>query len=51
MIRTDNLPIVDLNKYNADGKKAKYIQTNHIVGNLTTNKKITEKNIEKAELC
>ena len=29
-------------KYNTDRKEAKYIQINHIVGNLMTNKKITE---------
>ena len=49
IMRGDNLPIVNLSKYNTEGKEAKYIQTNHIVGNLTTNKKITEDNIKKAE--
>ena len=39
IMRGDNLPIVDLSKYNTDGKEAKYIQINHIVGKLTTNKK------------
>ena len=49
IMRGDNLPIVDLSKYNTDGKEAKYIQINHIVGKLTGNKKITEENIKKAE--
>ena len=34
IMRRDNLPIVNLSKYNADGKEAKYFQMNHIVGNL-----------------
>ena len=42
ILRGDNLPIVNLSKYNTEGKEAKYIQINHIVGNLTANKKITE---------
>ena len=49
IMRGDNLPIVDLRKYNTDGKEAKYIQINHIVGKLTSNKKITEEHIKKAE--
>ena len=49
LLRGDNLSIVDLSKYNTDGKEAKYIQINHIVGKLTANKKITEENIKKAE--
>ena len=49
ILRGDNLPIVDLSKCNTDGKEAKYIQINHIVGKLTSNKKITEENIKKAE--
>ena len=44
------MPIDDLNKYNTDGKEAKYIQINLIVGNLTENKKITEEHIKMAEL-
>ena len=48
-MRGDNLPIVDLSKYNTEGKEAKYIQINHIVGKLTANKKTTEDNIKKAE--
>ena len=48
-MRGDNLPIVDLSKYNTDGKEAKYIQINHIVGKLTSNNKITEEHINKAE--
>ena len=43
----DNLPIVDLSKYNTEGKEAKYIQINHIVGKLTA--KATEGHIKKAE--
>ena len=49
IMRGDNLPIVDLSKYHTDGKEAHYIQTNHIRGRLTKNKKLTEKNITKAE--
>ena len=45
----DNLPIVDLSKYNMDEKEAKYTQTNHFVGKLTTNKKVTENHIKNAE--
>ena len=48
-MRGDNLPIVNLSKYNTEGKEAKYIQINHIVGNLTANKKITEDNIKNAQ--
>ena len=52
IMRGDNLPIVDLSKYNTEGKEAKeakYIQINHIVGKLTANKKATEDHIKKAE--
>ena len=49
ILRGDNLPIVDLSKYKTDRKEAKYIQINHIVGRLTSNRKITEENIKKAE--
>ena len=49
IMRGDNLPIVDLSKYNTEGKEAKYIQINHIVGKLTTNKKATEDHIKRAE--
>ena len=49
IMRGDNLPIVGLRKYNTDGKEAKYIQVNHIVEKLTTNKKATEDHIKKAE--
>ena len=49
IMRGDNLPIVDLSKYNTDGKEAKYIQINHIVGKLTANKKVTEDHMKKAE--
>ena len=49
IMRGDNLPIVDLSKFNTDGKEAHYIQINHIVGKLTGNKKITEDTIKKAE--
>ena len=48
-MRGDNLPIVDLTKYKTEGKEAKYIQINHILGKLTTNKKATEDHIKKAE--
>ena len=47
-MRGDNLPIVDLTKYNT-GKEAKYIQINHIVGKLTAKKKATEDYFKKAE--
>ena len=52
-MRGDNLPIVNLSKYNTEGKEAKYIQISHIVGNLTANKKITGDNIKKrsSNLC
>ena len=49
IMRGDNLPIVDLSKYNTEGKQAHYIQINHIVGKLPSNKKITEEHIKKAE--
>ena len=49
VMRGDNLPIVDLSKYNTDGKEAKNIKINHIVGKLTANKKITKDHIKKAE--
>ena len=49
IMRGDNLPIVDLSKFNTDGKEAHYIQINHFVGKLTGNKKITEVTIKKAE--
>ena len=49
IMRGDNLPIVDLSKYNTEGKQAYYIQINHIVGKLTSNKRITEEHIKKAE--
>ena len=45
----DNLSVVDSNKYYTDGKEAKYIQINHIVGILTANKMVTEEFINKAE--
>ena len=48
-MRGDNLSIVNLSKNCTEGKIAKYIQVKHIVGNLTTNKKVTEDNIKKAE--
>ena len=49
IMRGDNEPIVDLTKNNTDGKEAKYIQTNHIVGKLIANKKATEEHLKKAE--
>ena len=48
-MRGDNLPILDLSKYNTEGKEAKYLQINHLVGKLTANKKVTGNNIKKAE--
>ena len=38
IMRSDNLPIVDLSKYHTDGQMAHYIQINHMVGKLTENK-------------
>ena len=32
VLRGDNLPIIDLSKYNIDEKEGKYIQINHFVG-------------------
>ena len=49
IVRGNNLPIVDLSKFNTDGKEALYIQINLIVGRLSGNKKITEDTIKKAE--
>ena len=49
-MRGDNLPIADLTKYNTDGKEAKYIQINHFVRILTTNKKAIEDDIKKEEI-
>ena len=49
IMKGDNLPIVDLNNFNTDGKEAHYIQINHIVEKLSGNKKITEETIKKAE--
>ena len=40
---------MDLTKYDTEGKEAKSIQINHIVGKLTTNKKATEDHVKKAE--
>ena len=48
-MRGDNLPIVDLSKYNTEGKEAKYVQINHLDGKLTANKNATGNNIKKAE--
>ena len=48
-MRGDNLPIVDLTKYNKDGEEAKYMQINQIVGKLTTKKKATEDHFKNAE--
>ena len=49
IMRSDNLPIVDLSKYHTDSKEAHYIQNNHIVNQLTTIKEITEDPIKKTE--
>ena len=40
---------MDLSKHNTDGREAKYIQINHIVGKLTTSEEATEDHIKKAE--
>ena len=34
IMRGDNLPKMDLSKFNTDGKEAHYIQINHIVGKV-----------------
>ena len=47
ILRWDNLPIVDLSKFNTGGKEAHCIQINHIVGKLSGNKKINEDTIKK----
>ena len=49
IMRGDNLPIVDISKFNTDGKDAHYIQIKHIVGKLSGNKKITEDTTKIAE--
>ena len=49
IMRGDNFPIIDLSKFNTDGKKAHYIQINHYVGKLSGNNKVTEDTIKKAE--
>ena len=49
IMRGDNLPLVDLSKFNTDGKEAHYIQINHIVGQLSGNKKITEDTKKEAK--
>ena len=48
-MRGDKLSIVDITKYNTDGKEAKYIQINYIDWKPTTNKKATEDHIKEAE--
>ena len=42
------MQIVDLSKFNTEGKEAHYVQINHIVGMLS-GKKITEDTTKKAE--
>ena len=37
ILRGDNLPIVDLSKFNTEGKETHYIQINHIVRKLSGN--------------
>ena len=49
IMRGDNLSIVNLTKYNTVKKEAKYIQINHIVRKLTTNKRATQDHMKKAE--
>ena len=48
VILRDNMPRVDLSKFNTDGREAHYIQINHFVGKLSGNK-ITKDTIKKAE--
>ena len=45
----DNLLIVDRRKFNTDGQEAHYTQINHILGQLSSNKKIKEETIKKAD--
>ena len=40
--RKPTISIEDLNNFDTDGKEAKYIQINRIVGKLTPNKEITK---------
>ena len=49
-IRGDNLPLVDLRSCNMDGKEARYVQINQIVGAATKWKKATENTIRKTEM-
>ena len=49
IMRGDNLPIVDLSKYNTDRKETKCIQINYLVDKFTANKIVTEDHIKKAE--
>ena len=45
----DNLSIVDWNNFNTEGKEIHYIQTIHIVGQLSSNKQITDDTMKQAE--
>ena len=42
--RGDNFPIVDLRKYNTEGKEAHYIQVSQIIKKVTENNKENEEN-------
>ena len=50
LLRGDKLPVVDLSKFNTDGKEAHYIKKTHIVRKLSANKKVTEDTTKKAEI-
>ena len=50
LFRGDNLPIVDLNNFNTEGKEAHYVQINHKIGTVTEGKKVTAETIKKAEM-
>ena len=47
--RGDNSQITNLSNYHTDGKDAHYRQIEHIVGNLTENKKVSGNNMKEAE--
>ena len=48
-MRGDNLPIVDLSKFNTERKEAHDMQIDHIVGTDTASKKTSEEHIKKAQ--
>ena len=49
ILRGNNLPIMNLTKYNTDGKETKYLHIYHVVGKMNTNKKVTEDHIKETE--